>query len=295
MVLIVGASGFIGNKFYHYFKDNKINVRGTYFSNIGELNKEDRIYLDLENGNIDEIKRLKDLSRVIFCHGISEVEKCKNNQDLTNLVNVKNTFKLLEYCKDANIKPVYLSTNMVFDGMSKFPSETCVPNPISEYGRQKLAVENFIIKNFKQYLILRLTKVFGVERGDGSLFTSWLDKLLINESIKAANNIFISPIYVMDVIKITDSLLENQVSGVFNLGGLEIERPSDFAKKMAVFFRLDLNLVKEVSIESFAFTEKRPHFSSLDSKNVRQCLAINLTTIDDCLAKISTNYNLNRH
>lgn len=295
MILVIGASGFIGNKVYQYFKEGDIEVKGTYFSNSNKIDKEGKIYLNLESGDITEIKKLKGLNHAIFCHGISDIEKCRNDQTFSNLVNVKNTFKLLEYCKDTNVIPVYLSTNMVFDGKDKLPSETDAPSPILEYGKQKLDVENFIINNFEKYIILRLTKVFGVEKGDGTLFTSWLDKLLMNENIIVAKDIFISPIYVADVVKIIVFLLENQDYGIFNLGGPEIGKPSDFAEKMVMFFGFDLNLVKKVLISSFAFAEGRPRFNSLDSKNIRQSSGIYLTALDDCLVKIGINYGIFPH
>lgn len=292
MILIVGASGFIGTKFYHYFKENKVSVRGTYFSKAGDLNKEDRIYLDLKNGNIEEIKGLKNLRRIIFCHGISDIEICRDKKDLSHAVNVINTITLLKYCKDLNITPIYLSTSMVFDGEFELPKESDDLKPVSEYGKQKLEVERFIINNFDKYIILRLTKVFGVGKCDNTLFTAWLDKLMKKENIIAASDVFISPVYVMDVLSMTDFLMENNRSGVYNLGGREILRISDFAKKLALFFNYNLACIKEASINDFGFQEKRPKFNSVDSTKIRRDSGARLTAVDDCFKLIADSYKI---
>jgi len=295
LILIVGGSGFIGTKFYHYFKQNKVSVRGTYFSKVGGLNEEDRIYLDLKNVNIEEIKKLKNLGRIIFCHGISGIEICRDKKDLSHAVNVINTIALLKYCKDLNIMPIYLSTSMVFDGESELPVESDDLKPASEYGKQKSEVERFIINNFKKYIILRLTKVFGVEKHDNTLFTLWLDKLMNKEKIIAASDIFISPVYVMDIIEMAGFMIKNSNFGTYNLGGPEILRISDFAKRLAAFFRYDLTYIKELSINDFGFKERRPKFNSVDSVKIRSDSGIKLTAIDDCFKLIASNYGISVH
>lgn len=291
-ILIIGASGFIGNKLYRYFKENKICVKGTYFSKGDNLDSEDKLYLDLRNKNIEEIKKLKNLRHVIFCHGISDVEVCKEKKALSYAVNVANSINLLKYCKRLNILPVYLSTSMVFDGESELPTEADDLTPVSEYGKQKLEVEKFIIDNFSKYIILRLTKVFGVEPCDNTLFTAWLDKLMKKEKIRAASDVFISPVYVMDVLNVTNFLIENSHSGVYNLGGCETLRIYDFAKRLAAFFNYDLTCIKEVSINDFSFQEKRPKFNSVDSAKVRRDSGVKLTAIDDCFKLIANNYRI---
>jgi len=293
MILIIGASGFIGNKLYRYFKEGNIQVKGTYFSNGDNINEEEKIYLDLKTTDFDEINRLKALKCAIFCHGISDVDRCEKDQALSSLINVKNTLKLLQYFKDRDVIPAYISTSMIFNGINMLPSESDEPRPILEYGRQKLEVENFITANFSKYIILRLTKVFGIERQDGTIFTSWLDKLLINEDILAVRDIFISPIYVSDVTEALGFLLENQHHGVYNLGGPEVREFSYFAKKVIRSFGFGLNQLKEVPSSSFAFTQSRPHFNSLDSKKIMKCSGLNLTALDKCFAKIGVNYGIN--
>jgi dTDP-4-dehydrorhamnose reductase len=296
VILVTGASGFIGNKFYLYFKENNMRIKGTYYSNgpgdLDKLDKENRIYLDMKRGDMEEIKRLKDLEYMIFCHGISDIETCRNKRELSYAVNVTNTINLLRHCRHSSIVPVYLSTTMVFDGETESSSESSDPNPLSEYGKQKLEVEKFIADNFEKYLILRLTKVFGVEKYDKSIFTSWLDKFMQKEKIAAASDVFISPVYVMDVIRITELLMKNNHFGSYNLGGPEISRISDFAIRLAGFFDYDSGLIREVSINDLGFTEKRPRFNSVDSTKILRESGIKLTAIRDCFNLIAENYGI---
>lgn len=109
----------------------------------------------------------------------------------------------------------------------------------------------------------------------------------------AASDVFISPVYVMDVIRMTDLLIKNNYYGSYNLGGPEILKIYDFARRLAAFFNYDPACVKEVSISDFGFQENRPKFNSVDSAKILKDSDAMLTPIDDCFKLISKNYEVN--
>ncbi len=85
------------------------------------------------------------------------------------------------------IKVVFLSTSLVYAGDDVAHTEQDEPPPITEYGRQKVAVGKFINENFHNALILRLTKIFGVEKGDDTLFPAdRLDRMSSGQTIRVA-------------------------------------------------------------------------------------------------------------
>ena len=52
MILILGASGYIGNNLYNKFTEERFDVAGTYSKNkISEM-----VYFDICNMNLDELK-----------------------------------------------------------------------------------------------------------------------------------------------------------------------------------------------------------------------------------------------
>lgn len=290
MILVIGASGFIGNKLYNYFKGKGLDVRGTYHSRKFDNNSLDGIRLDLNDPDFSRILSLNDLTHIFLCSGITNIDQCKTNHNSAYNINVTNTINLLKNFIHTNVIPVYFSTDMVYSDTKKDFSESDICAPLTEYGRQKVEVENYITTQFSKYIILRLSKVYGVEKGDKTLFTSWLDSLISQETILSAGDIFISPIYVMDVVSALDELVRGEHYGIFNLGGHETATRYDFSQRLAKYFNCDLSLIKRKSINDFRFIEPRPLYSSLNSSRIIRATEMKLTSVDDSLKLIGENY-----
>jgi dTDP-4-dehydrorhamnose reductase len=291
MLLVIGASGFIGNKLYSHFKGKGLEVKGTYYSGIFQGAERDGIYLDLGNPDFSNILALKELTHIFFCNGVTSIDECKINRDSAYKINVTNTIKLLDSYRQTDVLPVYLSTDMVYSGTRKNYTESDIPAPLTEYGKQKLEVENYIAKQFSKYIILRLTKVYGVEKGDQTLFTSWLDSLMGHKNISSASDMFISPVYVTDVLQTLNALITGKHYGIFNLGGQETGTRYEFSRRLAEFFGYDSSLIEKKSVKDFKFIEPRPLYSSLSSAKTTAATGIKLTPIEDCLELIGENYN----
>lgn len=293
MLLVIGASGFIGNKLYNYFKSKGLEVKGTYYSKTFEGAERDGIYLDLSNPDFLSILDLKDLTHISFCNGVTDIDECKINRHSSHKINVTNTIKLLEGFRHTHVVPIYLSTDMVYSGTQKNFTESDIPAPPTEYGKQKVEVENYITTQFSKYIILRLSKVYGIEKGDQTLFTSWLDSLMGHKTIFSAADIFLSPIYVMDVVHALDGFVTGKHYGIFNLGGQETATRYEFSQRLAKFFKYDPSLIEKKSINDFKFIEPRPIYSSLSSSKTIEATGIKLTPLEDCFKLIKNSYNKN--
>lgn len=294
MLLVIGASGFIGNKLYNYFKSKGLDVKGTCYSKTFEGAERDGMYLDLSNPDFSNILDLKNLTHVFFCNGVTNIDECKINRNSAYKINVTNTINLLENFIHTNVVPIYLSTDMVYSGTQENFTESDTPAPPTEYGKQKVEVENYITTQFSKYIILRLSKVYGIEKGDQTLFTSWLDSLMRHKTIFSADDVFISPIYVMDVVCALDSLVSWKHYGIFNLGGDETATRYEFSQRLAKFFNYDLSLIEKKSINDFKFIEPRPLYSSLSSSRIIEDTGIKLTSLEDCFKLIEKNYEKRR-
>jgi len=152
-ILILGASGFIGNAIYKellpYF-----NVYGTYCTSQPEFDENQVLFqFDVKNNTIESV-----------------LEKVKPNFIISSLrgdfisqFNIHQ--KLVNYTlKQKNCRILYLSTVNVFDAKSEFPSyENDVVLADSEYGRFKISIEKLVATlPQSKYAILRLPMVLGV-------------------------------------------------------------------------------------------------------------------------------------
>ena len=80
---------------------------------------------------------------IIHCAGVCDVEKCERSPEFAWRVNVDGTRMLLAFAPpDARI--VYCSSDHVFSGDSGPYDETSPPDPISVYGRTRVAAERLV-------------------------------------------------------------------------------------------------------------------------------------------------------
>ena len=152
-ILILGASGFIGNAIYKellpYF-----DVYGTYRTSNLEFDDNQVFFqFDIENNDIEII-----LEKVNPTYIISSLRGDSNSQ-------LKVHEQIVDYIsKQENCRILFLSTVNVFDAKSEFPSyEKDVVLAESEYGRFKISAEKIIaVLPKSKFAILRLPIVLGV-------------------------------------------------------------------------------------------------------------------------------------
>ena len=138
MIIIIGASGFIGENLYKYFINQGIKVAGTYNYN----KKNGLIHFDVENQRIKDVLELKDFSYAIICSAITGIDYCRKHEKRSHNVNVVMTKKLIKDLFDNNIIPIFISTEYVFDGLKGNYKEDDRRKPKPVYGSQKKQVED---------------------------------------------------------------------------------------------------------------------------------------------------------
>ena len=122
---------------------------------------------------------------------------------MTNKINVLSTIKILKELIKKDIYFIFFSSEFVFNGKKKNFSEKDKAKPINIYGKQKLKVEKFIIKNAKKYSIFRIAKTYGDELNDNTLITNYLKNILIGQKkFIVASDQFFSPLFLGDLKKI---------------------------------------------------------------------------------------------
>ena len=152
-ILILGASGFIGNALYREL-DSYFDVYGTYFTQHGLY--EDNQVFERFDAETDKILPLLEEIRPRFI-----ISAFSSELDATLQVH----HDITRYCEllpDTRI--LYLSSAEVYSAQKRFPSYE-FDKPLSEtkYGKDKLAVERLLIESLPyQSSILRLPLVLGI-------------------------------------------------------------------------------------------------------------------------------------
>jgi len=216
-ILILGASGFIGNAIYKellgYFR-----TFGTYRNSkkIFENNHHFFQY-NIEEDDIYEILDITKPSIIISCMRGEFRAQTIAHQHIS------------EYLLTHNCKLIFLSSANVFDAYSKYPSyEMDKTLSGSVYGHFKIKIENMLLRlPKKKVVIIRLPMVLGSQ-------CPRLKEIKQHLQDKTAIEIF--PNVIMNVT--TDSKLTQQIHyiinqnkyGIFHLGSTDLVHHDDYFK-----------------------------------------------------------------
>lgn len=139
---------------------------------LGEIVATDRRDLDVADLNKlrEAIQSLKP-QVIVNATAYTAVDKAEDEPELAMRINGEAPEVLAEEAKRCGALLVHYSTDYVFDGTKKEPyTEEDTPNPLSVYGRTKLAGEEAIRRVNGLYLIFRTSWVYG-ERGHNFYLT----------------------------------------------------------------------------------------------------------------------------
>ena len=214
-ILILGASGFIGNAIYKelcsYF-----NTFGTYNTNSKEFEKNQHFF----QYNIEEDDVFDILNAVKPTIIISALRGGFSAQIIAH-------HHITEYLMQTKSRLIFLSSAVVFDAYSKYPSyeyDKTLSNSI--YGHFKIKIENMLLRLPKmKVVIVRLPMVFGA-------LSPRVDelKLLLREKLP----IEVFPNLVMNVTsdhKLTQQIhyiINQNKYGVFHLGSTDLVHHDEF-------------------------------------------------------------------
>ena len=129
---------------------------------MGELIALDRQGLDLANPDAirEQIRRVHP-DIIVNAAAYTAVDKAETESELAMAVNGMAPGIMAEEAARLNALLVHYSTDYVFDGAKSSPyTEQDAPNPLSVYGRSKLAGEQAICAHATQFLIFRTTWVY---------------------------------------------------------------------------------------------------------------------------------------
>ncbi len=278
--LVVGASGLVG---YEFFRQNK-NRGDWYFTyNTHKL----RDFIQIDATNYDEVLNIVNKFKpttVILPAALSNVNLCEVERERAyknNVGVVKNFINSLD--KSTPKKIVFFSTDYLFDGTEGPCSEDVHPNPLNFYGKLKLMCEQEIISSQLDYLIIRTTLVFGWEMQRKNFLYRVIDTLKDNRELIIPNDQYGNPTYVKDLIYATQWLLEKGYHGIYNVVGNEYINRETFAKKIALFFGLDQNLVIGKSTSYFKEVSPRPMLGGLTNDKILK-LGIKMKNVEEALS-----------
>ena len=213
---------------------------------------------------VDTIRKINP-DILIHCAALTHVDECEIDKKRAYRVNVIGTQHIIEGCASVNCKMVYFSTDFIFDGKKGVPySETDIPNPLNVYGHTKLLGEYCVSHFLHNFLILRVSKVFGAK---GRNFASLLPVLMLKEKkLFLTNNLINSPTYIVDLANALILLVKKDFLGIANICNKGECSWYKYALKVKeILGREDTELIP-IEFERFSKGKaERPRYSVLDT------------------------------
>lgn len=226
---------------------------------------------------------------VIICAAIADVEKCYLDQILSYQVNVTGTLELLNIAKTCKTIPIFFSSDYVFSGKETPYCETDIPNPLTIYGKQKLAVEKFIQENFNEYLIFRTSKLMSKTNHPKNILLPILNNLKMKMPSHLFMDQLLNPVLTEDIAQVITKSIDKRLSGLYHLGTKRCFNRAELGKFIAMTINSDVDLIKSTRMKEMIFPEKRPSNNSLKCNKIENDLNFNFSEIADIILKLNSN------
>jgi nucleoside-diphosphate-sugar epimerase len=231
-ILITGAGGYIGSMLSDQlvrqgYKVIAIDTMKYAKNSLNHLFFYDNfkfINADVTSESVIK-KHVKNVDFIIPLAALVGAPICEKNKKQATAVNFIQIKIILKYI-NKNQKIIYLNSNSGYGvgEKNKYCTEESSLNPISHYGVTKVQSEQYIIKNFKNFVCFRLATVFGYSY---RMRTDLIVNYYIKEAIIKKKLEIFEPhfrrnfIHVKDVVRAIQFVIENfnKVKGqIYNLG-----------------------------------------------------------------------------
>jgi dTDP-4-dehydrorhamnose reductase len=267
-LLIVGATGTLGQAFAKLCSHRDIKYKALT-----------RQELDLCNvTQIEEVLQKYQPWAIINAAGFVRVDDAEADSANCYLSNTEGPVNLSKSCLANGIQFLTFSTDLVFDGTKTTAYlEDDQVNPLNIYGHSKAKAEELILNSNPNALIIRTSAFFG-PWDSYNFVVSTLNMLKNNQPILAADDVYISPTYVPDLVNACLDLLIDEEKGIWHLANDGVITWADFAKTVAERAHFSPKSIQSLPLKMLNLTAKRPTYSVLSSSK-----SMSMPTLDQAL------------
>ncbi|WP_269216731.1 dTDP-4-dehydrorhamnose reductase [Pseudomonas sp. PLB05] len=232
------------------------------------------------------------------------VDQAEEDIERAEAINARAPQILAELARERDIPFVHYSSDYVFDGRRRQPyTESCIPAPLSVYGRSKLAGEQGVLAAGGRALVLRTSWVYS---HDGQCFFNTMRQLLAErDELHVVEDQLGAPTWAPTIATATRQLVErllthDDVGGLYHL--TNAGQTSWYGFAAAIAERLDQRgelraRLYPTTTEHYPTPATRPLYSCLDCSKVEAVLPSALpdwqADFDRCWARLESDRTLN--
>lgn len=262
--MVTGSNGLLGQKLIHQLA-NRTDVellataRGTNRLRM----QEGYTFASLDVTNAQEVMNLCrhwQPEVVIHTAAMTQVDDCEDQQEACWQLNVQAVDHLVRACAAINAHLVHLSTDFIFDGAAGPYDETATANPLSFYGKSKLAAEKLLLESEISYSIIRTVLVYGVaEDMSRSNIVLWAKGALEKgQPLRIVSDQFRTPTLAEDLANGCILAAMKRAQGIYNISGKDQMSVIELVKRVAKYFDLPTHQITEVTTDTLNQRARRP-------------------------------------
>ena len=240
-ILVTGSKGFIGTQLVPYLISLNNNVIGLDQYILSEDN-----YIRADISILSELINIfKNNTFDLVIHLASEcgIENCEEHIQKSMQTNLIGSYNIISLCKEYNIKLIYFSTSEIYGdsfGHNNRMIEDINANllqPKNHYAMQKLFGEKMVIKELKNYIIVRPFMIYGAGENQNnyrSVISKFIKLSIDNKKLPVHKNSYRSWLHINDFIFALNLLIEKNVIGTYNIGNGNEILPIDKIAKIII-------------------------------------------------------------
>lgn len=205
-ILIIGSGGQLGTDCVNLLRDRH------------QVTAVDYPAVDISNSiGVEDLFDTVRPDIAVNCAAFTAVDRCETEREAAWKINADGPRHLAEAATRTGCRLIHVSTDYVFDGHRKPPEaylETDQVNPLSEYGRSKLAGEQAVLQLASEPIILRTAWLYSAH---GPNFLKTMLRLALSDPRKAftiVNDQFGSLTWSHTLARQIEALLDAPVAGI---------------------------------------------------------------------------------
>jgi dTDP-4-dehydrorhamnose reductase len=266
-IFITGSQGQLGKEIVHQALSRGIESFSYSHQDL------DITQIDLVRGIIGDLNP----DVIINCAAYNNVDGAESESLMAYAVNCEGVRNLAICAKLYGAYLIHYSTDYVFDGKKTSTYlKIDTPNPINIYGESKLEGEKAVQEIFDNFLILRVSWVFG-QNPKASFPLKLLSWSKSSSTLKMVSDQTSSPTSVVDIANVTFELLKEKVTGLYHFSNSGFCSRYEWAH--FILNRIGwAGKITPVPSSEFPTPAQRPTFSALDNSEVSTLIGKSIPT-----------------
>lgn len=280
-ILFLGASSQITKSFINHDFDKKICKKNIKVLSFRKFNTFEKL--------INKFKPDIIVNTFVY-HPVDLCEKNKLKSYQGNVLLIKKIINTIKKSKVINPLLIHFSSDYVYSSFNKnyLCNEYDSLKPVNVLGMHKAMAEKYLVKNYKNHLIFRISWLFSLY--NNNFVKTMLHVFKKNKIVKVINNQYGNPTSTSLISKVLLKLFYKYniktTNGIFNLCSTPNVSWFDFAKEIKKNIKGKVDNINILPVSSFDYNKllnvktKRPYNSSMNIYKVQSHFKIRKKDFD---------------